>query len=333
MNKPSPMEVKVRTVRSLVNRLSSISEQTQLDAICQLRLMTKHDPDSRSLIGESSALPILTETLYSPIQTAQENAVATLLNISISSRDLLMSTRGILDALSHLLRLQSSSQTSLQTAAATLYSLLLVDSYRPIIGAKRDIVYALIEIIKCQNSVPRTIKDGLKALFGVALYPLNRANMIDLGIVGPLFSLVVKDGRLGIVEDATAVIAQVAGCYESGEAFKKVSGIGVLVDLLDKETGSSIRARENAVSALLNMIRCGDEKIVEDVKEFGVEFLLESICDVAENGSSKAKNKANDLLNLLDGEEIRYSCSGNSLDREEVGYSFSGNSTSGELNV
>ncbi|KAF9595280.1 hypothetical protein IFM89_038415 [Coptis chinensis] len=37
--------------------------------------------------------------------------------------------------------------------------------------------------------------------------------MIDLGIVGPLFSLVVKDGRLGIVEDATAVIAQGAGCY------------------------------------------------------------------------------------------------------------------------
>ncbi|KAF9604177.1 hypothetical protein IFM89_003923 [Coptis chinensis] len=45
--------------------------------------------------------------------------------------------------------------------------------------------------------------------------------MIDLGIVGPLFSLVVKDGRLGIVEDATPVIAQVAGCCNSDIKLKK----------------------------------------------------------------------------------------------------------------
>ncbi|PIA53779.1 hypothetical protein AQUCO_00900393v1 [Aquilegia coerulea] len=302
------MEVKARTIRSLVNRLSSISEQTQLDAICQLRLISKQDPDSRSLISDSGAIPILTETLYSNSQTAQENAVATLLNLSISNRDLLMSTRGILDALSHLLRLPSATQSSLQTASATIYSLLLVDSFRPIIGAKRDIVFGLNEIIKNPNSPPRSIKDALKALFGIALYPLNRATMVDLGVVGPLFTLVVKDGRVGIVEDATAVIAQVAGCYESGEAFKKVSGIGVLVDLLDTSTGSSMRSRENAVSALLNLIQSGEKKkIVEDVSDFGLDVLLEGIMDVSENGSLKSQIKANDLLSILDQERVSHS--------------------------
>ncbi|KAL5708404.1 hypothetical protein ACHQM5_019202 [Ranunculus cassubicifolius] len=301
------MEVKTRTIRSLVKRLSSISEQTQLEAICQLRLMSKHDADSRPLIADSGAIPVLTESLYSSSQIAQENAVATLLNLSISNRDLLMSTRGILDALSHLLRHPTATESSLQIAAATIYSLLMVDSFRPIIGGKRDILFALIDIIKNPNASPRSIKDALKALFGVALYPLNRSNMVDLGIVGALFSLVVKDGRVGIVEDATAVIAQVAGCYESGEAFKKVSGVGVLVDLLDTSTGSSIRSRENAVSALLNLIQSGEEKIVEDVREFGLEVLLEGISDVAENGSSKAKKKANELLHILDQGEDRSS--------------------------
>ncbi|OVA18513.1 Armadillo [Macleaya cordata] len=297
------MEVKRRTVRSLVNKLSSVSEQTQIEAICELRLMSKHDPESRSLIAESGVLPILTETLFSSSPTAQENAVATLLNLSISNRDLLMSTRGLLDALSHLLRLPSATPSSLQTASATLYSLLVVDQYRPIIGAKRDIVFALIDIIKNPNSPPRSIKDALKALFGISLYPLNRATMIDLGVVPALFALVVKDGRIGIVEDATAVIAQVAGCYESGDAFKKVSGIGVLMDLLDLSTGSSCRARENSVSGLLNLIQSGDEMVTEEVRKNCSSAALDGISDIAEDGSLKAKSKATSLLKILDGGE------------------------------
>ncbi|XP_010276675.1 PREDICTED: U-box domain-containing protein 11 [Nelumbo nucifera] len=293
------MEVKRRTARSLVQRLSSVSEQTQTEAICELRLISKHDPDSRSFIAEAGAIPYLTETLYSSSTVAQENALATLLNISISNRDVLMSTRGLLDALSHVLRLSTSTPATVQTAAATLYSLLVVDEYRPIIGAKRDIIFALVDIIRNSNSPARSIKDALKALFGISLYPLNRATMVELGAVPALFSLVVKDGRIGVVEDATAVIAQVAGCFESGDAFRKLSGVGILVDLLDPTTGSTVRVRENAVSALLNLVQCGGEKVVEDIREMGTG-VLDGIAEVAKDGSAKAKGKASMLFNVLD---------------------------------
>ncbi|KAF8403648.1 hypothetical protein HHK36_011752 [Tetracentron sinense] len=295
------MEVKRRTARTLVKKLSSVSEKTRTEAICELRLISKNDPESRTFIAEAGAIPYLTDTLYSSSPIPQENAIATLLNISISNRELLMSTRGLLDALSHVLRHSPSSSTaSVQTAAATLYSLLAVDDYRPIIGAKRDIVYALVDIVRNQNSPPRSIKDALKALFGISLYPLNRATMVELGAVPALFSLVVNDGRVGIVEDATAVIAQVAGCEESGCAFQKVSGIGVLLDLLDSATGSSNRTRENSVSGLLNLVQSGGEKIAEKVREMG-SGPLDGIADIAENGSCKAKSKANSLLNIIDG--------------------------------
>lgn len=98
-----------------------------------------------------------------------------------------------------------------------------------------------------------------------------------------------------MVEDATAVIAQVAGCVESVEAFRKVSGIDVLVDLLDTATGSTMRTRENAVAALLNLMQFGGE----DVEEMGRGRSREGIEEVAERGGAKAKVKAAQLLSML----------------------------------
>ncbi|KAI8021922.1 U-box domain-containing protein 11 [Camellia lanceoleosa] len=289
------MEVKRRTAKTLVAKLSSVSEQSRKEALSELRLITKHDPLSRPLIADAGAIPLLANTLYSPSSTSQDNATATLLNLSISSPETLISTRGLLDALSHSLRHHSSSSSA---AAATLYSLLTVDDYRPIIGSKRDIVYALIDIVRNPNSPSRSIKDSLKALFGISLYPLNRSTVIELGGVNALFSLVMKEGRVGLVEDATAVIAQIAGCEEAIDGFRKVSGIGVLVDLLDPLTGSSGRTRENAVSALLNLVRCGGEKVAKNVGEMGFG-VFDAIGEVAENGSEKGKSKAIELLKIL----------------------------------
>ncbi|GFZ02429.1 ARM repeat superfamily protein [Actinidia rufa] len=293
------MEVKRRTAKTLVSKLGSVSEQTRTEALCELRLISKHDAESRPLIADAGAIPYLAEMLYSPSAISQENAAATLLNLSISSRESLMSTRGILDAISHALR-NPTSPDAAQSAAAALFSLLIVDNYRPIIGSKRDIVYALIDIVRNPNSLPRSIKDALKALFGISLYPLNRATMIELEAVPALFSLVVKDGReSGVVEDATAVIAQIAGCEEANEAFRRVSGIGVLVDLMDPSTGSNGRTKENAVSALLNLVQCGGEQAANSVRETGLG-VYDGIADVTENGSAKGKSKAIALLKVLD---------------------------------
>ncbi|XP_049387304.1 U-box domain-containing protein 11 [Solanum stenotomum] len=292
------MEVKRRAVKNLVTKLSSVSEQTRTEAICELRLISKNDPDSRPLIADAGAVPYLSESLYSSNKLSQENATATLHNLSISHKDLLMSTRGLLDALSHALRNPSSPSVA-QCAAGTIFSLLTVESYRSIIGHKRDILFGLIDIIKNPNSHSRTVKDALKALFGIALYPMNRAHIVELGAVPPLFSLLCNDGRAGILEDVTAVIAQIAGCEESWEAFRKISGVGVLVDMLDSSTGSSNRTKENAISALLNLVQCGGEETVNSIRGI-VLGAVDGINEVAENGTDKGRSKAMALLKILD---------------------------------
>lgn len=291
--------VKRRTVKSLVSKLTSVSEHTRTEAICELRLLSKNDADSRPLIADADAVPLIAESLYSPSAVLQENATATLLNLSISSKDHLISSHGALDALSHALRHPATPFVA-QCAAATVFSLLSVEAFRPIIGHKRDIIFGLVEIVRGQGSAARSIKDALRALFGVALYPLNRAQMVELGAVQALFSLVVKDGRVGLVEDATAVIAQVAGCEESWEVFRKALGIEMLMDLLDNATGSSYRTKENAVAALLNLVQCGGAEVAEDVKGKLEARVVEGIVDIMECGSDKGKSKAAALLKVLD---------------------------------
>ncbi|XP_008782030.1 U-box domain-containing protein 4-like [Phoenix dactylifera] len=296
------MEVKLRTARSLVKRLNSAPDgDSAAEAIAEIRLITKHDPEIRFPLSDSGAVPLLAAYLlpggYSAV--SQENAAAALLNISISAREALMSTPGLLDALAAALSLPSSSAAAAQHAAATVYSLLSVDAYRPIIGSKRPLVASLIALLRSPNPPTRTIKDALKALFGIALYPLNRPAMVDLGAVPALFSLVVKDGRTGVVEDTTAVIAQVAGCYESVDAFRKVAGVRVLVDLVDVGTGASVRARENAAAALLNLVMSGGEKAEADVWE--IETAEAAIRELAGgDASARAKSKAESLLRVLE---------------------------------
>ncbi|CAL9173789.1 unnamed protein product, partial [Musa hybrid cultivar] len=102
---------------------------------------------------------------------------------------------------------------------ATLYNLLFIEVYRSIIGSKKPLIAALVDLLDTLGVPTRSIKDALKILFGLVLYSLNRTALVELGTMPPLFALVVKDERRGVVEDATMVITQVAGCDESMEVF------------------------------------------------------------------------------------------------------------------
>lgn len=112
------------------------------------------------------------------------------------------------------------------------------------------------------------------------------------------------------MEDATAVMAQVAGCEESEEGMRRVSGANVLADLLDPCTGSTLRIKENAVGALLNLARCGGDdarsEVAAAVASGADDVAMEGIVYVAENGSVKGRKKAVDLLKLVNGGDSRF---------------------------
>ncbi|CAJ1958935.1 unnamed protein product [Sphenostylis stenocarpa] len=299
------MDTKLLTIRTLVSSLSSSSGQIRLVALRHLRRTSNEDPASRSLISAAGAIPLLADALYSPLHPIQDHAAATLLNLSISDRQPFLSSPTLLPAIAHLLsrHATSSAATAVQSAAATLHSLLVVVAeFRHTVGANPDLLHALISIISHPDSLTRSIKDALKASFGVALHPPNRITLIRIGAVPVLFALIAKDKdgkrKVGIIEDATAVITQIAACEESEDAFLKVSGISKLAMMLCSESGScSLRTKENAVAALLNLMRYGSERVVGEVRSnVGA---LDGIAYVQEHGSPKGKSKAMVFFKLL----------------------------------
>ncbi|KAL6327678.1 hypothetical protein AAG906_022618 [Vitis piasezkii] len=242
------MEVKRRTARSLVARLSSVSQQTRTEALCELRLISKHDPDSRCFIADAGAVPYLCETLYSALPSNKK----TLPPPSSTSPS-------------------PAANSSCPRAVSSTLSLMLRSPppprrhpgmrRHPLQPSPRHRLHSWTLYVP--HAPPRSIK--MPSRHSSDLYPLNRASM----------------GGSAPSPDARRVETRSEGL-----------GIGVLVDLLDPSTGSSIRTKENAVSALLNL-------------EAGMG-LYDGIAVVADGGSPKGKSKAIALLKLLDGGEPRF---------------------------
>ncbi|CAL9160259.1 unnamed protein product, partial [Musa hybrid cultivar] len=94
------------------------------------------------------------------------------------------------------------------------------------------------------------------------------------------------------------VIAQVAGCGESVEAFRRVDDVSILVDLV---VGRSRRVRENAAAALLNLVKSDRDKTVGDVREVdGAEAVVRTLA-CSDNGvSTRGKSKAEALFGVLE---------------------------------
>ncbi|URD72819.1 hypothetical protein MUK42_37068 [Musa troglodytarum] len=66
-----------------------------------------------------------------------------------------------------------------------------------------------MDLLDAPNTSIKSIKNVLKALFSLTLYPPIYLTLVELGAVQPLFVLMMKDEWRRVVEDMTMVIAQV----------------------------------------------------------------------------------------------------------------------------
>ncbi|CAL9054299.1 unnamed protein product, partial [Musa banksii] len=207
---------------------------------------------------------------------AQENIVATLLNLSISAHEALMSPRASSTPLSSP---SASSPLSPQPLQLPLYRRLPFHHW-----VKEALIVALVDLLSAPNASTRSIKDALKALFGLDLYSLNRTTLVELGVMLPLFMLVVKNGRKGVVEDVTI-----------HRSIPRVDDVSVLVD------GGSERARETITIVLLNLVKSNGDKVVGDIKEVDeVEATMRALDDDESQVSTRRKSKVKVLLKVLE---------------------------------
>ncbi|KAK4400022.1 U-box domain-containing protein 10 [Sesamum angolense] len=136
----------IAAIQALVRKLSSRSTEERRSAVAEIRSLSKRSTDNRILLAEAGAIPILVNLLTSDDGQIQDNAVTSILNLSIydNNKGLIMLANAI-PSIVQVLR--AGSMEAKENAAATLFSLSLADENKIIIGASGAIP-ALVDLLQ-----------------------------------------------------------------------------------------------------------------------------------------------------------------------------------------
>ncbi|XP_038901464.1 U-box domain-containing protein 13-like [Benincasa hispida] len=272
---------------ALLHKLASGNIEDKRSAAGEIRLLAKRNANNRVAIAEAGAIPLLVDLLSTTDPLTQEHAVTALLNLSIcdNNKRSIMSCRAV-PAIVHVLKW--GSMEARENAAATLFSLSVVDEYKIMIGASG----AILPLIALLNEgTQRGKKDAATALFNLCFFQGNKIKAVRGGVVSILVQL-LTESRIGMVDEALAILAILASNSEGRAAIGAAESVPILVNFIG--TGSP-RNRENAAAVLVHLCM-GDKRHLVKAKELGVIGLL---MDLAENGTDRGKRKATQLLDQI----------------------------------
>lgn len=272
---------------ALLRKLTSANIEDKRSAAGEIRLLAKRNANNRVAIAEAGAIPLLVDLLSTTDPLTQEHAVTALLNLSIcdNNKRSIMSCRAA-PGIVHVLKW--GSMEARENAAATLFSLSVVDEYKVMIGASGAIP-PLIALLN--EGTQRGKKDAATALFNLCFYQGNKVKAVRGGVVSILMQL-LTESRIGMVDEALAILAILASNSEGRAAIGAAESVPTLVALIGTR---SPRNRENAAAVLMH-ICTGDRRHIVEAKELGVISLL---TDLAENGTDRGKRKATQLLDQI----------------------------------
>ncbi|CAI9296862.1 unnamed protein product [Lactuca saligna] len=287
----------IEAIEVIVRNLSSHSIEERRAALSEIRSLSKRSTDNRILLAEAGAIPILVSLLNSEDTLIQENAVTSILNLSIyENNKALIMLANVVPSIVQLLRV--GTMETRENSAATLFSLSLANENKIIIGASGAIP-ALVNLL--ENGSNRGKKDAATALFNLCIYQGNKGRAVRAGIITVLLKMLRdsdSDSGSGsnsggcMVDEALTILSVLASHQEAKVGIVKAGTIPLLIDLM--RTGVS-RNKENATSILLSLCKRDSENL-ECISRLGAVIPL---MELVKNGSERAKRKAESLLGHL----------------------------------
>lgn len=185
--------------------------------------------------------------------------------------------------------LKSGNMEARENAAATFFSLSFVDDYKVSIGASGAIP-ALVALLS--EGWRRGKVDAAKALFQLCLYQGNKRRAVRAGAVSLLVTMLTEPG-CEMVDEALAVMAVLVSDPHGRRIIGVLDTLPTLVELV---MNGSPMSKENAASVILHVCS-GDPDHLSEAILLGVKDPLQ---DLAENGTIRGKQKAAQLLELID---------------------------------
>ncbi|KAH6814420.1 plant U-box 9 [Perilla frutescens var. frutescens] len=280
---------------SLLKKMSSPSQLDQKEAAKEFRLLTKRTPSFRALFGESlDAIPQLLSPL-SPTKREpeshpdlQEDLITTLLNLSIhdNNKKLVAETPMVVPLLMDALR--SGTIETRSNAAATLFTLSALDSNKALIG-KAGALRPLIDLL--DEGYPLAMKDAASAIFNLCIILENKARAVRNGAVPVILKKLLSRVH---VDELLSILAMLSTSQKAIEEMGELGAVSCLLSIM-RET-SCTRNKENCVAILYN-ICCSDRSKLKEMRE--EEITYQTISQLAEDGTSRAKRKASGILERM----------------------------------
>ncbi|KAJ7973584.1 RING-type E3 ubiquitin transferase [Quillaja saponaria] len=279
-------------LNSLLHKLS-LSVSDQKEAAKELRLRTKRMPSFRTLFAKSTdVIP----QLLNPLSTGnadthpdlQEDLITTILNLSIHDNNKKLIAENPLVIPLLIDSLKSGTIQTRSNAAAALFTLAALDSNKHIIG-KSGAFKHLIDLL--DEGHPLVLKDVASAIFNLCIMAENKGRAVREGAVWVIFKKIMDHI---LVDELLAIIALLSSHPKAVEDMSEIGAVPCLLEIIRVST--SERTKENCV-AILYSICFNDRTTWRDIRQ--EEKINNTISKLAQSGTSRAKRKANGILERL----------------------------------
>ncbi|MCD7458121.1 hypothetical protein HAX54_037248 [Datura stramonium] len=277
----------------LLETLSSSNVPEQKKAAKQVRVLTKQIPPLRTVFGEcSDAVTKLLNPLLSgnvnDHPDLQEDLITAVLNISIhdSNKKLVAENPVVIPLLIESLKFGTLETRS--NSAAALFTLSALDSNKHIIvkaGALKPLVDLLAE------GQPLAMKDAASAIFNLSVVHENKGKAVSEGTIKVIMKKITD--RI-LIDELLAILALLSSHHKAIEEMGELGAISCLLSIIKEDT--SDRNKENCIAILYTLCYYDRTKL----KEIWIdESTNGTISNLAQRGTSRAKRKANGILERL----------------------------------
>lgn len=276
---------------SMLNKMPSSSLSDQKEAAKELRQLTRRTPSFRALLGE---LPDAIPQLLAPLSQRevypdlQEDIITTLLNLSIhdNNKKLIAETPMVIPLVMDALR--SGTITTRSNAAAAIFTLSALDSNKDLLG-RSGALKPLIELLDEGHAL--AMKDVASAIFNLCILHENKARAVRDDVIRVILEKIMSRNH---VDELLSILAMVSSNQKGIEEMVQHGAVQCLLSIIREN--SCGQNKENCI-AVLYSICINDRSKWRAMRE--EESGHHTISQLAQNGTSRAKRKANSILERI----------------------------------
>ncbi|KAM0979612.1 hypothetical protein ACFX13_015728 [Malus domestica] len=279
----------------LMTKLRSPEVIDQEEGVILLRKLTRTKEELRISLCTPRLLSAVLSLIVSRYSTVQQNAVASLVNLSLEKPNKVKIVRsGFVPYLVDVLK--GGSSESQEHAAGALFSLALEEDNKIAIGVLGALPPLMHALVRAESE--RTRHDSALTLYHLTLVESNRVRLVKQhNAVPTLLTLAKSPASAG---RALLILCNLASCNEGRSAMLDANAVQCLVGMLRRRGDlDSESTRENCVAALY-VLSHGSMRFRGLAREANA---VEVLSEIEKSGSERAREKAKRLLMVMRGGE------------------------------